>query len=137
MSHGPLPLVPILVLPKVVADELVASGIGEPSRNPFGEFSAGDWWMGLLMVTNEASVAITLLQGAKSVSQVAERLHQWITGDSCKAASIEGNGHRSQLSYRSTRGTGQLFLDEKPTLEELTEWLVATYSILEGDAETR
>ena len=137
MSHGPLPAVPILVLPKDVVTELIETGIGEESRNPFGEFSAGDWWMGLLSLTNEASAAITLVNGASSVPEVARRLHQWIRSGSRKVKNSEGHESARQLSYRSTKGRGELILDSEPTLKELTEWLTATYTILEGDAENR
>jgi hypothetical protein len=137
VSHGPLPAVPILVLPKDVVTELIDTGIGEESRNPFSEFSAGDWWMGLLSLTNEASAAITLVKGASSVPEVAKRLHQWIKSGSRKVKKSDVQESACQLNYRSTKGRGQLILDSEPTLKELTEWLTATYTILEGDAENR
>ena len=58
------------MLPKDVVTALIETGIGEESRNPFGEFSSGDWWMGLLSLTNEVSAAITLVNGASSVPEV-------------------------------------------------------------------
>ena len=135
--HGPLLPIPIIVLPTEVANDLVTLGVAQPSRNPFGEFSTGDWWLGLLLLSNEASAAITLLQGAASLPRVAKRLYQWTKGRSGKTESADQTDLRSRLSYRSTKGSGFLVLDEKPTLDELTKWLVATYAILEGDAERR
>jgi hypothetical protein len=135
--HGPLPPIPIIVLPTEVANDLVALGLAQPSRNPFGEFSTGDWWMGLLSLFNETSATITLIQGAASLPRVAKRLHEWTEGRSNETESANEPDHRSRLSYRSTKGSGFLILDEKPTLDELTQWLVATYTILKGDAQER
>jgi len=69
--------------------------------------------------------------------EVARRLHQWIRSGSRKVKNSEGHESARQLSYRSTKGRGELILDSEPTLKELTEWLTATYTILEGDAENR
>jgi hypothetical protein len=137
MAHGPLPPIPILILPTEVVDELNALGLAETSRNPFGEFAAGDWWQGLLMFSGDASNAITLIGGIRVLPRLAKLLHKWNSGRSIEDSSAKIQAVQSVLSYRTATGHAVLDLNRKPSIAELTNWLTNTYMILEKESQDR
>ncbi len=137
MAHGPLPTVPILVVPADVAIELLEQGLAAPSRNPFGEFDAGSWWQGLLMFSGGACDAITLIEGIAAVPKLAKFIFRWNRN---REANDSHNGEHSEqcvLHYKTARGEATLDLNQYPDLELLTEWLSATYEILSIDSKQR
>lgn len=137
MPHGPLPPVPILVLPKDVSDELVEAGVVTRERNPIGEFAVGDWWVGVLTVTGAAGGAVTLIGSARaSLTKIAQRLHGWNERRSSTVAP-PGPTEQCWLMYQTERGAVILDLNERPPLPELEAWLRATYAILEDEAGSR
>ena len=137
MPHSSLPPVPVLALPVEVVDELVRDGFAVPSPNPAAEFSAGDWWVGVLMITGATSNAITLTGAARAGCEaLAIRLHRW-NELRAQASANEGSSKPCQLVYQSTNGRARLDLDKRPSLSALQEWVEATYRILEADSTER
>jgi hypothetical protein len=118
MAHGPLPPVPILILPTEVVDELYTLGLAETSRNPLGEFAAGDWWQGLL-------------------PKVAKLLHKWNLGRNVEDSSAKTQDDQCILSYRTVTGHAVLDLNRKPSITELTDWLTTTFNVLQKESQDR
>ena len=139
MAHGPLPPIPILILPKEVADELLGDKVAIVSRNPIGEFSSGEWWMGLLIFSNDASSAITLIKGALSIPHLAATIHDWNVHRELEehSRSDDSKNPSRTFRYKSPKGQATLELDSLPSLGQLTAWLEAAYGILEDDAKLR
>lgn len=137
MAHGPLPPVPILVVPVDVANELLELGLAAVSRNPFGEFDAGIWWQGLLMLSGGASEAITLAQGIATVPKLAKLIYRWNRNRGTKNSTGEDESGQCSLHYKTANGMAILDLNQNPDVEVLTKWLSATYEILAEDAKLR
>ena len=137
MAHSPLPPVPILILPTEVVDELCTLGLAETSRNPLGEFAAGDWWQGLLMFSGDASNAITLIGGIRALPKVAKLLHKWNLGRNVEDSSAETQDDQCILSYKTVTGHAVLDLNRKPSIAELTDWLTATFIVLQKESQDR
>lgn len=136
VPHGSLPPVPILVLPTDLVAELVADGLATPSPNPAAQFSAGDWWSGVLMVTGAVSDAITLTTATKAgIEAVAGRLHHW--NHQRRTSPTPDDQKPCQLVYRTTKGRALLDLDEQPALDILQRWLEVAYATLAEDAQHR
>lgn len=129
MPHGLAPTTPIFILPKEVVDDLVTEGIAVPSRNPAGEFAAGDWWQGLLMIAGAASSAITLVQaGHFGIQAIARRLHRW---NEDQPPWGDDERERCLVYIKAHREREVLNLKQQPSLEELQAWLTKAYEALD------
>ena len=126
-----------MMLPTEVIDKLAKFGLSEISRNPLGEFAAGDWWQGLLVFSGGASSTVTLIQGAASLPKLARLLRDWNHQRVFERPQATEPPSACVLSYRTATGQAVLDLDQDPGLDQLTEWLSITYSILAKDSTTR
>jgi hypothetical protein len=136
MPHGPLPPVPIMMCPAEVAVDLIQSGEALDSRNPAGEFSAGDWMTGLLLFTGATANAITITGGIDGLRAYASRLHRWNT-EQPDEQDESGQPRQRMLRYECEAGTAVLNLNKQPSLEALQLFVEAAYRALELDVPKR
>jgi hypothetical protein len=125
------------MLPTDVVDELAELGLSEASRNPLGEFSAGDWWQGLLVFSGSASSAVTLIEGAASVPRIARVLYHW---NQRRVSRVQETGEPPKpcsISYQTSKGRATLDLNEDHSLEEMVAWLSVNYEILAEESAHR
>lgn len=130
MPHGEPITKPVLMLPTELVSELVEEGVVEPSPNPAAQFSAGDWWTGVLFLYGVTANTVTLIQGREALQYVARRLREWL-----QFHPTQDDSGKRRLAYRTPDGLVVLELDRKPDSETFQEFVKQAYRVLESDIE--
>jgi hypothetical protein len=137
MAHEQLPPVPVIDLPKEIAEALIADGLAEPAPNIHTFSAVPDYLQGILLITGGAASAITILDALrKGIHALAHRLHQWHT-DTPTEMKPDGTPKQRMAAFRATKGTGRLDLNADPTEAQLEAFLRFAYLLLLDDAENR
>jgi hypothetical protein len=68
MAHEPLPPVPVIDLPKEVAEALVADGLAEPAPNIHTFSAVTDYSQGILLITGGVASGIPIRDALSKVS---------------------------------------------------------------------
>ena len=137
MAHEPLPPVPVIDLPKEVAEALIADGLAKPAPNIHTFSAVPDYWEGILLVTGGVASGITILDAlGKGIHALAHRLHRWHS-DTPTETKPDGTPKQRMAAFRATKGMGRLDLNADPTETQLEAFLRFAYLLLLDDAENR
>jgi hypothetical protein len=134
MAHEQLPHVPVIDLPREVAEDLIRDGHAESAPNIHALSAVPDYWQGILLVTGAASSSITIVEALNG--RLARRLRRWQAENPAEVGEDDEPRQRL-LVFRASKGSGQLNLNAGPTQEQLEAYLMFAYLLLRDDAKER